>query len=46
MLFCRDDVKRVRFEVETMSRWFDMERFRKVMAEGLDRRLAEGRFGR
>ncbi|HET6202030.1 MAG TPA: nucleotidyltransferase domain-containing protein [Planctomycetota bacterium] len=46
LLFCRDDLARVRFEADTASRWYDMEPFRRALARGLERRLAEGSFGR
>ncbi len=46
LLFCRDEVARVRFETDAMSRHFDMEPFRRTLARGLERRLSEGTFGR
>jgi predicted nucleotidyltransferase len=46
LLFCRDELARVRFEADARSRWFDMEPFRRALARGLERRLAEGSFGR
>ncbi len=46
LLFCRDELARVRFEADARSRWFDMEPFRRTLARGLERRLEEGSFGR
>ncbi|MGH7149742.1 MAG: type VII toxin-antitoxin system MntA family adenylyltransferase antitoxin [Planctomycetota bacterium] len=46
LLFCRDELARIRFEADARSRWFDMEPFRSVLARGLQRRLAEESFGR
>ncbi len=46
LLFCRDELARVRFEADARSRWFDMEPFRRTLARGLERRLAGGSFDR
>ena len=45
LVACRDELARVRFEADAMSRYFDMEPFRRTLARGLERRLAEGSFG-
>jgi len=46
LVVCRNELSRVRFEVDTTIRWIDMEPFRRTLARGLQRRLEEGTFGR
>jgi len=46
IIFCRDEVVRVRFESGVFSRYQDMEHWRRIQREGLRRRIREGRFGR
>jgi hypothetical protein len=46
LVACRDELRKVNFVTDTRLRWFDMEPFRRTLAEGLARRLEEGTFGR
>ncbi len=46
LLLCRDDAARVRHRVRTILEYLDLEPLRRIVAEGLRRRLAEGSFGR
>lgn len=46
LLYCRDERARIRHWVTTVDRYLDMEPMRRIFAEGLRHRIAEGRFGR
>lgn len=46
LLVNRDDRARTRHWVSTVDRYLDSEPLRRVLAEGLRKRLEEGRFGR
>lgn len=46
VLVSRDERRRIAFEATAIDRYLDMAPLRRTMAEGLRRRLAEGRFGR
>lgn len=46
LVFCSDEVARVRHWAWVVDRYIDMEPMRRTLAEGTRHRLEEGRFGR
>ncbi len=46
LLVCRDEPARVEHRVRTVDRYPDTAPLRRVLDEGLRRRVMEGRFGR
>ena len=46
LICCRDDDKRVEFEVRTMLKYFDFSYLRRMFREDMLRRLRDGRFAK
>lgn len=45
LVFCRDPDRRVAFETDAFRRYVDTEPLRRIQAQYLERRIAEGKFG-
>ncbi len=45
VIFCRNQNQRVAFETASFNKYVDTEPLRRIQAQYLDRRIAEGKFG-
>lgn len=45
LIYCRNEEKRINFEVEVLKRYYDAENFRQIRFYYLDKRLKEGTYG-